>query len=115
MAIYQLMVGTGLLSPKEGSSSAWGPPLDNNRQKFYDYMHESKDMYVVIVTPRNRDWKPFLEAYPDFAEKFIHYEMPYAVSNALHMEDHKLDPEKLGLVDSRRTKLVILKGGKCED
>jgi hypothetical protein len=115
VAIHFLMVGTGLLSKEIGPPAMFGAPRENNRQKFYDYMHESKDIFVVTWSPRVKEWKEFLTDYPDFAEKFVHYEMPYAISNVYHLYDHQTNSEKLGLTDSRRNKLIILKGGKCEN
>jgi hypothetical protein len=119
MAVYELIIGTGLLSEKLQTSPFGQTPVVfcDNGKMFRDFLQESRDMFIVIWSPRVRTiWENYLEKYPDVKE-CIQYEMPYAVSNALHLTDHTWtsgEAQSLNLTDSRRTKLIILKGKRHE-
>lgn len=105
---YQIVTGYGLLSKNRrtlGSTS-----VDNNREKFYQFLQESDDLFAIIESPRTTEWREFLKEYPDVNDLIV-FKMPYPISCYYHGEETKVE----GFPGRRRTILIILKGKKYED
>lgn len=103
---YQIVTGMGLLSKNHRTLTTQGT---NNREKFYQFLQQSDDLFAIIESPRTIEWREFLKEYPDVNDLIV-FKMPYPISSQLHGELTKVD----GFPDRRRTILVILKGKKYD-